>query len=343
MKGCCNGIILIILHDICLHIATQFVTASMEANGTWPTHIAQLLFTGLGASTFGGGLGSGIGRPPRPSGMSGAAAAASAAAARRQVPNRFRYQPPGSRPASSAAAQPLSSLLRQRQQNYTTNPFSSSARSSSLGANPFALPPPPQRAAAPVSSPMPFSVEASPWSASASVSVTLGSQGFAGRSSSASTTSYQSSFPNPPRATSRAATATARDLGLTSEEEEDLLSTLSPSSYIRRLHRELEGGSRNSSRASAGQYQFNTSSSTHQQARAAARRTTQRTPGVMHPSDPSGMFSSAPSAFGGGSRASRNRAATASRPAGRTVETALEIDSDSDDDVVEIIDVEALI
>ena len=127
------------------------------------------------------------------------------------------------------------------------------------------------------------------------------------------------------------------------EEEEDLLSTLSPSSYIRRLHRELEGGSRNSSRASAGQYQFNTSSSTHQQARAAARRTTQRAPGVMHPSDPFGMFSSAPSAFGGGSRASRNRAATASRPAGRTVETALEIDSDSDDDVVEIIDVEALI
>jgi hypothetical protein len=63
------------------------------------------------------------------------------------------------------------------------------------------------------------------------------------------------------------------------------------------------------------------------------------------PSDnPFSLFSSAPapSAFNGGSRANRNRAANVSRPAGRPVET-LEIDSDSDDDVVEVIDVEALI
>lgn len=45
---------------------------------------------------------------------------------------------------------------------------------------------------------------------------------------------------------------------LSGEEEEELLSTLSPSSYIQRLHRELEGSGSNTPRQpSAGQYQFN--------------------------------------------------------------------------------------
>jgi len=164
---------------------------------------------------------------------------------------------------------------------------------------------------------------------------------------------------------------------LSGEEEEELLSTLSPSSYIRRLHRELEGGGASAAphhdRSSAGQYQFNAFPPLSLGRTASARRSANRTAASQAaPSlndNPFGMFSAAPvpaaafpfhgsgrsqrhrnewnghtirSSGGGHSASLRNAAATTRDAAGRSLETALEIESD-DDDVVEVIDVEALI
>lgn len=146
----------------------------------------------------------------------------------------------------------------------------------------------------------------------------------------------------------------------TGEEEEELLSTLSPSSYIRRLQRELEGGNgsvQRQDRSSTGQYQFNTFSSAA--SGRAAQRNANRTVApnaAPSPSDtPFGMFSAAPSPtvalpYRGQSRnQTRNEwnghAIRSNGTAERSLETVLEIESDDDDDddVVEVIDVEALI
>mmetsp|Transcript_35736 Transcript_35736/g.64355 ORF Transcript_35736/g.64355 Transcript_35736/m.64355 type:complete len:1166 (-) Transcript_35736:116-3613(-) len=422
------------------------IFASMEANGTWPTHIAQLLFSGLGASSLGGG------NARRH--LSDAAAAASAAqhrspaalashfpppstsafamaAARRQQQRRqhpasgmastFRFHPltggNGGRTAtapvvSGSTSSLMGEVARAEQGQRYGGTFStataggtggsdpSSSTSPFHGTNPFAPPPhsrpcPRRRTAterrmatstAAANNPHnPFSsVETnSPWSASASVSVTLGPHGFAGRrssSSSTSTTSFQT-FPNPTSANGRMASSSTNTQTsspfLSGEEEEELLSTLSPSSYIQRLHRELEGSSATAprhDRPSAGQYQFNAFPSFS--SRAAGRRNNTRTApgGAPSPSDnPFGMFSAPPGVapssralpfhgvrghmrhrtdfsghdvrMGGSHLGNRNNAAAAhGGAAGRSMETALEIDSDDDDDdVVEVIDVEALI
>ena len=56
-------------------------TASMEANGTWPTHIAQLLFSGLGAASLSGSRSNTASRAARPHRDHGASAAASTSTA----------------------------------------------------------------------------------------------------------------------------------------------------------------------------------------------------------------------------------------------------------------------
>ncbi|KAL3798790.1 hypothetical protein ACHAW5_009696 [Stephanodiscus triporus] len=127
---------------------------------------------------------------------------------------------------------------------------------------------------------------------------------------------------------------------------------MSPSSYIRRLHRELEGGagSRHRGYSSTGQYRFGADGYVH---RSAPLPPPAGAPGA-DPFDPFfGMFPPAPSPFngdaGGVRRARGNRGRGPSLAvrddAGLTMETALEIDEsdDDDDDVVEVIDVEALI
>lgn len=191
----------------------------------------------------------------------------------------------------------------------------------------------------------PYSMETSPWSASASVSVTLGSQGFGGRSSSTSTTSFRS-FPNGSRMSD--STTGGDSPFLTGEEEEELLSTLSPSSYIRRLHRELEGNTPRQDRL--GQYQFNTMHPSSSSGRAARRSSNQA--GVMHPAAASpsdNHFSMFSAPQYNGVRNHRNhehnglRSTAATSAAGRSVETALDVTESDDDDVVEVIDVEALI
>ena len=134
-----------------------------------------------------------------------------------------------------------------------------------------------------------------------------------------------------------------------------MLSAMSPSSYIRRLHREFEWGG-----ASRRQHQGYSSSSTRQEYRFSSDGYVHRTApipppaggalGVADPFDAFGMFPAAPFNVdaGGGRRAQRNRGrglTAAWNAAGLTMETALEIaeSDDDDDDVVEVIDVEALI
>jgi len=247
----------------------------------------------------------------------------------------------------------------------------------------------------------------SPWSASASVSVTLGPGRFEGESSSTRTTAYQHS-------TAPAAWATdtwGNNPFLTGEEEEEMLSTmsaLSPSSHICRLHRELElGNGMHSQRQDrlGRQYQVNssrrpsssadvTSSTTsgstplsmyfdrlrreserdsqwqdrlrrQYQANASGRGTTTAHPcpaaasaaganfttATMEPNFTGNTFNSLSATnFGVGASSDfvhRNRNSNMNPwnnssvydGAGRTV---LEIDDSDDDDVVEIIDVEAL-
>jgi hypothetical protein len=93
-----------------------------------------------------------------------------------------------------------------------------------------------------------FTATSSPWSANASVSVTLGPGGFEGESSSSSARStayYQHHHPSAPPAVAMMDAWGNNNSFLTGEEEEEMLSTMStmsPSSYIRRLHRELEQG-----------------------------------------------------------------------------------------------------
>ena len=112
------------------------------------------------------------------------------------------------------------------------------------------------------------------------------------------------------------------------EEEEELLSTLSPSSYMRRLHRELEGGS-------SARYTFNTM---RPQRRRGRHPTVDVPPPPFASAPPTSSFTNIMDA----NRRRRNaRLSARARATGRPREpTILEIDDSEDDDVVEIIDVE---
>lgn len=368
-----------------LPICPMTLVASMDSTGTWPTHIAQLLFSGLGAASSPLGAGYPLAAG---SGHLGFPRFGAARASRPSTTTPSAIPPPARGRPSDAPVEPVPSPLgvgaRRQQSSERFNPFrssllsqaraagqgtSSGPRPSSLAAaNPFAAfaPPPPianpytRRTTTAATAPPPpgtacpyirrtttttsttstphnpFLVEASPWSASASVSVTLGPQGFAGRSSSTATTPTQN-FHNP--SSNRAVLNTAE------EEEEQLLSTLSPSSYIRRLHRELERGDSTPRQDRSGQYQFNTSS---QPPSSTSGRAARRNGSSWRHSDPSLLASQ----VNGGERnrrkrendsrrvdnlASRNADASA---VGRSAETALEIDESDDDDVVEVIDVD---
>ena len=220
--------------------------------------------------------------------------------------------------------------------------------------------------------PIPSVEETPPWLSSATAGMNLDPR-------ATSTLHYGGGMPSP----SNFANSPYPHYSLNGEDDEELLSTLSPSSYIRRLHGELES-SRGTDMpyerpSSVGQYQFNAFPS-YPPGRATSQGTihphAQVAPLAMPlpPSDTSlGMYSYVPSnltnaapfrnatvrqrhrgsetigrvpvlrdchfgthtnntaTLNGGSRSSL----------GRTVATALEIDSDDDDDVVEVIDVEA--
>jgi hypothetical protein len=196
------------------------------------------------------------------------------------------------------------------------------------------------------------------------VSVTLGPRGFGGRSSSSTRiASYRTTSASSDVATSRVeSTAVAGGAWGASllfpdqeEEEETLLSAMSPSSYIRRLHSELEqGGARQRGHSSTTRQEYRFSSDAY--AHRSMPLPTLGGGATGHAVNAFGMLPPAPFPFNGetsgGRRSQRNRGRSATAwnavnydVAGLTRETALEIaESDEDnDDVVEVIDVEALI
>lgn len=365
----------------------------MEANGTWPTHIAQLLFSGLGASSSARGR-----HPPprraaaaalrRPAALPSAfpappASAFAEAAARRQQRERqhgaggvlgtFGFPNGGGTAALSAASAGGGGLYgRAVGQGYALpEPFPvavggggppsvPAAASPFLGASPFT----PQHRRRPFAPDIhhTFSgVEAtSSWSASATT---------AGVTSvpRATSTSYHGGRMSSP---SHATNDPHSHYSISGEEEEELLSTLSPSSYIRRLHRELESGVGPSvapyERTSLGQYQYAFPAYPPGRAAARAESRPRAPPAPAPPGDAFGLYSYAPSPPAraapfreGGWPRHRGDAGERAPPLGyaaarewggrggggspgRTVATALEIDSDDDDEVVEVIDVEAL-
>ena len=357
--------------------------ASMEPNGTWPTHIAQLLFSGLGAGSL---LSPPFGAMPStlPSTSRGSAleeatrqhrAAAervaalranirarqerdNARAAGRTVPfstaresafeGRLLRESRGSSWAAARAAtasnpasrdtERLVDRLRSGRSSSTTSTDRPPPFSSQWHRPPHVRPESTTRTTPnPPYHRNPFALETStPWSRNISARASL-AESLGGRRTS-------SSGYNPTR-TNRGITAidsTTAGAGgssfLAGEEDEEEVLRLSPSSYVRRLHRDLEEG------RSSTHYTFNTSRPPQGQ------RNSHRTAGIRplplasaaamapSPSDnPSSIFSSAPS---------RGRS-IASRRANRAREAAIEINSDDDDDddddqVVEVIDVDAL-
>ena len=213
-------------------------------------------------------------------------------------------------------------------------------------------------------------MDSSPWSASASIHVTLGANGFAGRSSSVSPPAgfaglgrYDASGgaasifgPSPRASAHRGPFPNADDPGET--EDGDLFSSsFSPSAYVRRLQREMERNSTISSGDPSGRYRFRTTFSASGRAAGGERGE------ADVPFGGAAASSYGPSAW----RADRSRtnpvgatpydpvvdhgrnAAGGARAnfnvAGRSAETALEIfDSDSDDDdVVEVVAVGAAV
>ena len=345
--------------------------ASMEG-GTWPTHIAQLLFSGLGGAPP-PSLASGSFNPSRrnmPSSSrhpsSRVAALASARrqheaaasrvaslradiAARRQeraerlAERTARMQEwEESRRARAAAREARMASFDRRLADLSAARASlvnrgGSGTSSSASAIPArsqasrvnrggVLNPPYHRS--------PFAIDtSSPWLSSSASSAM-------GRSQESRTSSRHSFPPESSRRRRTTSTTAASGAGGRrddstlllqpgeEEEEERLLSTLSPGSYRRRLHREMNRGS-------SAQYAFNTTRpprwrrNIHQQSAAGA------------PPPPPSSASSSSSSFRERMERIQRIRAGARAALGPPVQEAIEIDSDDDDDdVVEVIAVE---
>lgn len=213
------------------------------------------------------------------------------------------------------------------------------------------------------------SFDRTPWSAHASISVTYGPDGFARRTSSPSSGLSGFGGHGRPATASAASTSPRGDsssgpVSFNMDEEEDLLSSLSPSSYIRRIHRQMERSNYATSNNSySGHHHFSTRSSSDSSARFSQRNAsttgaTASTASVLRGSSSSRRDPLAPyflpSSFSNylptpiAPHVERdNRQTSALRTAavdaaGRTAETALEIDDDSDDDdVVEVLEIAA--
>jgi len=384
-------------HDYSFSNPLQGIFASMEANGTWPTHIAQLLFSGLGANTMRGrerGRATG-----RPFGVAAASATGppAASAASDSFPSyreRSGMAPPPVRPStrynrstagavSSAAAE--SSRARTNSSRPQAHPAMGSvlnrvsvsrhdsyeiggvAASSAFGAPRYSSSRPHHSSSTASATHAP--IDRTPWSAHASISVTYGPDGFVRRTSSpASRLSGFGGHGRPGTAAVASASATGNSSGGTvsfnTDEEEDLLSSLSPSSYIRRIHRQMDRNNRATLNNSySGQHHFSTVSSSDSSARfsernasttSSAASTTAAIRGFTSshrdPLDQYFLHSSLPNYFPTPiaphvERENRRAAAlrtSAVNAAGRTAETALEIDDDSDDDdVVEVLEIAA--
>jgi len=358
--------------------------ASLESGGTWPTHIAQLLFSGLGGSppSLNGGSFNAprrnmpsSSRPPsrRVADLANArrqheAAASRVASLRADIAARRQERAERlaertarmqdweeSRRARTAAREArMASLDRQladlsaaraslngRGVSSTTSSASAiPARSQASRVNRGGVSsnPPYHRS--------PFDVDtSSPW-LSSSVSSAM-------RQSQEGRTSSRHSFP-PESSRRRRATSSTTAAAVAGgrrddstlllqpgeeEEEERLLSTLSPGSYMRRLHREMNGGS-------SAQYAFNTTRpprwrrNIHQQSAAGA-------PPAPPSTASSSSFRERMERIQRIRSSMRERTTTRARAEARAalgppVQETIEIDSDDDDDddVVEVIAVD---
>lgn len=332
----------------------------------WPTNIAQLLFSGLGASSLNFGAGGRYHPSARyvPTSAGGGVSTTSTttaestfavAAGRQQQQQQQQHhhhqtttashnsirRPYYARAATSYQAagdsrrsshQPLNGalmdpLLPTPPSHHPTHPLwrstlhssNSNRRADTRHPLPFPpLPHDPFLSLAPAEQPMNYSTTSSPWSASASVSASLGAQvGFdAGRSLTSSTWGGGG----------------GGNLSLFSsidEEEEALLSSSSPSSYISRLNRELESGG-----SGAGVNGPNPFNAFRFHSSSAA------TPSIF---DVDGPTSPGRSARRRNSRECGSLTGMPQRGSvpGQALETALEIDESDDDDVVEVINVDA--
>jgi hypothetical protein len=332
------------------------------STGTWPTHIAQLLFSSLGAGSI-GGMGERVAMSSAARRMSdannagalGAAEAARLASVDGPAPPRVRFstraQPgfasslTGASSVGTADREPFSDFLdrvnahrqREREQREQlqrlrenvearTSVYSST---SVLGTSTstFSL--------------MPFhhtttrtttttTLESSPW----------------GTTRSSSLVTYQpiTSAPLYPASNIAATTSAAVTASSSSilqnpfdsilnhqEEEEAILSTTSPNSYLQRLQREME---RDTER-----YQFSASAPTNVTNSSSRTSFVDLSNGPALDSLPEDRSASAD----GLNEGSYNNWSSNSNEAGRSAETALEIDDSSDDDdVVEVVAVEAM-
>lgn len=308
----------------------------------WPSHVAQLLFSGLGGTFASGGAspspGFASGLPGLPSIDSGTssladmrrqhrAAADRVATLRAERADRERrraeLRSDGNRQMNSLAALRASAQENRRRMaafaraagstTATTRPQHSTSLRSATASLPHRSP---------------FDID---------TSGSLTGRSFYQRNDRPpSAASSHNLFTNPTHSHSRRSDVSGARSDPTisrltgEEEEEELLSTLSPSSYMRRLHRELEGGS-------SARYTFNTM---RPQRRRGRHPTVDVPPPPFASAPPTSSFTNVMDA----ERRRRNaRLSARARATGRPREppTILEIDdSEDDDDVVEVIDVE---
>jgi hypothetical protein len=292
----------------------------MESTGTWPTHIAQLLFSGLGASSIrGSGDRAPMGGRDVRTGrfVPGASAhlyepfpvpAPPRVGFSSRRPQAFASSLSGSGISSSnnADVEPLDDFLDRVHAHRTQRQFSSSNNAAVEPMNDFLDRFNARRAQR--ESEQRQQLQALRDNVEATTSV------YSSTSLLGTTTTTYPFHTTTTRSTVTTTTTMAGpplnpfgSIDLSQTEEEDILASTSPTSYIRRIHRDLD--------RNTDSYQFSTSPS-------------------GAPSVSASNWATLDSAFAsiGGAR---------NDEAGRTAETALEID-DSDDDDVEVLAVEAM-
>jgi len=353
----------------------------------WPTHIAQLLFSGLGASTLGThGMNSGgvyhqrsvdnaLTRAASSTGAGPLAAPTATGGMMARHPPRvetsrrtlgYASRGTGGESATPSASdiEPFSEFLdrvhahRQREQQqrlqrmrdnvdartsssvYSTTAVLGSSSHHHHHTSAFPLMPPFQHST--TTTTLTTTTESSvPWMTSQSSSIH--SHMAAPSFNTLSSITYPSLSP-PSLFLSPAGSASAAPLDVGGsgispnpfasidmtqrEEEEDILSALSPTSYLQRLHREMDN--ERSSTSSYQQYSVAT----------ASRNPTSLDPPALNPSS---LRRSAAAVGRNSSNANIGGSSGRCNEAGRSAETALEIDdSDSDDDDVVVVAVEAM-
>lgn len=303
-----------------------------SANGTWPTHIAQLLFSGLGASSVGGRGNHRMGasmhrlsvsdRDPPPEAPRHASVGAPAPprvgfSTRRPSAYASSFSGASARaPSAAAGTEPITDFLdrvhrnrereQQQRENLAARTFSSmSAVVTSTSTYPSLLSPF-QRTTTRSTTATASWDRVSPSGATSTAANALAGHGQNLFSSINLQREAARAFPSP---NPFAYINLQRE-----EEEEEILASSSPTSYIQRMQRDLD---RNTEL-----YQFSTSG-------------TASAPSASGPNGQS-AFNSSPGSFGG------SRENMFNREAGRSAETAFEIDDSDSDEDVEIVGIEAM-